>query len=611
VSTITIGFPAASREATMEDRVGWLESRVASLTDRVATLEQRLALIDDRAAASAPPAATARIRNQAPPIASLEKTYFQQLPGLAGRTLVVLGGAYLLRALTELQLVPPAAGVGLGILYGAPWLLLASRAAARGAELDAFAHAMTAALIGYPLVWEATLRFTVVSPSQSAVLLALLTATALLLSWARSLQGLAWIVSVGTLISAVGLAIATGNWTVYTLLAIAVGLATLWLGYTRNWTLLRWPAAAAANTMLLILTARAAVNGDVREALVVQMVMLGGYLGSFAIRTLLIGRPVIPFEVAQSVAVLAVAYGGAIALIRSTGSNVALVGVASLVLAAAAYVVAFAFVDRHRHVKNFFFYTLLAQLFAVVGIALGTGHGIAPVVYSLAAFVAAVLARHKGRLVLSLQATVYAIAATLASGLAVRAVLALWISPTIDWAISFAQILALSAIGCVTVLRVRRPVESWGISASVLRLVLMVVLVSSAAGTAVALSLRAVPGEPIGGPLLATIRTAALVIATLTLALAARAPGGREATWLVYPLLLLTGAKVVLVDFPGGHPETLFAALALYGVALILAPRLLRGAPRMTATATAFRRMTSDAAATPTGAAMAGEALNK
>ena len=310
----------------------------------------------------------------------------------------MLGGAYLLRALTELHLVPAAAGVGLGILYGAPWLLLASRAAARGAELDAFVHALTAALIGYPLVWEATLRFSVVSPAQGAALLGVLTASALALAWARQLEGLAWVVMLGTAVSAVGLAIGTGDWTAYTVLAIGVGIATLWLGYTRNWTILRWPAAAIANTMLLILTARASASGEVNETLIVQLVMLAGYLGSFAIRTLLIGRRVIPFEVAQSIGVLVIAYGGAIALIRSTGSNV-VVGVASIVLATAGYLVAFAFVDRRRHVRNFFFYAVLAQLFAVVGIALSFDGVVGAVVYSFAAFLTAALARHTGRLV--------------------------------------------------------------------------------------------------------------------------------------------------------------------------------------------------------------------
>ena len=564
----------------MEDRIGWLESRVASLTDRVATLEQRLALIDGRAGTNAPVADSATIQNQAPPIAHLEQTYFQQLPGLAGRTLVVLGGAYLLRALTESNLLTTSTGVGLGILYGAPWLLLASRAAARGAELDAFAHALTAALIGYPLVWEATLRFSVVSPAQSAALLGVLTASAFALAWARQLEGLAWVVMLGTAVSAVGLAIGTGDWTAYTMLAIGVGIATLWLGYTRNWTILRWPAAAIANTMLLILTGRASASGEVNEALIVQLLMLAGYLGSFAIRTLLIGRRVIPFEVVQSIGVLVIAYGGAIALIRSTGSNV-VVGVASVALATAGYLVAFAFVDRRRHVRNFFFYAMLAQLFAVVGIALSVGAVAGSVVYSFAAFLTAALARHTGRLVLLLQAAVYAIAATLASGLAAQAALAMLLSPTIDWgAISISQILALLAIGCVTFVRIRHPIETWGIFESILYVVVIAVLTWTAAGTAIAF-LIAVPrgGDLMAGSLMATVRTIVLVTATLSLAAAARLAGGREAAWLVYPMLLLTGAKVVFVDFPQGRPQTLFAALASYGIALIVAPRLLRRPP--------------------------------
>ena len=590
----------------MEDRVAQLESRVASLYDRVGDLEQRLALLGGRAPSASPATSD---RGALPPIADLERARFQQLPALAGRTLVVLGGAYLMRALTETHILPASAGVGLGILYGAPWLLLASRSAARGAQLDAFAHALSAALIGYPLVWEATLRFDVLSPPQSAALLGVLTAGAFLLSSARALEGLAWVVALGTLISAAGLAIGTGDWTSYTVLAIAVGVATLWLGYTRNWTTLRWPAAATANLMLLILTGRAAADGHVSAALLVQVLMLGGYLGSFAIRTLLIGRPVIPFEVVQSIGVLVVAFGGAIALIRSTGSNVMLVGVASLILAAAGYIVAFSFVARHRHVKNFFFYALLAQLFAIVGIALCGGQAWGAVAYTLAAFVAAALARHNGRMALSLQAAVYATAAALASGLAEQAAHALFLPPSSDAsAIPLVQLLALSAVGLVTFLPVRRAVESWGIYARILRLVVMVVLVWMAAGAAISVSIAMLPGgDLLGGSLLATIRTAVLVSATLALAAAARHPAGREARWLVYPMLFLIGVKVLFIDFPQGRAETLFAALALYGIALITAPRMLRRVPRADPPAASSRDAESSEAASLNTVGVVGE----
>jgi hypothetical protein len=558
----------------MEDRLARLESRVTYLNDRVASLEQRLDRVEER---SAQVVSTTPDHSIIDSPGDLGKIRVQYVLGLAGRTLVVLGGAYLLRALTESGLLTASAGVAFGILYGAPWLLLASRAAARDAHLDAFVHALTAALIGYPLVWEATLRFKVVSEPQSAALLGLLTAGAFVLSWTRSLQGLAWVATIGTTISAVGLAIGTGDWIAYTVLAIAVGIATVWLGYTRNWIALRWPVAGIANAMLLIVTARSAVHGQVSVALAVQMLMLAGYLGSFAIRTLFIGRPIIPFEVAQSIGVLVVAFGGAIWLIDSSGSNVVAVGAVSLGLAAAGYVVAFSFVDRHRHRKNFFFYAQLAQLFAVVGIALCTGNAAGSVVYSIAAVVTAKLARHKDRLTLALQAAVYVIAAALGSGLIERATTALW-SATIEPSFfPLASIVTLLALGVVTFLPVRNPIESWAAFASVLRVLLIAVLVWAAAGLSIAILISVFPGgEHIGGSFAATIRTGVLVIATLVLAFGAHYASAREAAWLVYPLLFLTGIKLVAIDFPQGHPQTLFAALALYGIALSAAPRMLR-----------------------------------
>ncbi|HEU4935868.1 MAG TPA: hypothetical protein VFT39_05400 [Vicinamibacterales bacterium] len=558
----------------MEDRLSRLESRVAYLSDRVASLEQRLERDEERSPGII---AASRDRSAFDPSIDTEKIRVQYLLGLAGRTLVVLGGAYLLRAFTESRLLTAFAGVGLGILYGAPWLLLASRAAARGAQLDAFVHALTAALIGYPLVWEATLRFGVASAPQSAALLGILTSGAFVLSWARSLQGLAWVAMIGTLISAIGLAIGTGVWIPYTVVGIAVGIGTLWLGYTRDWTALRWPAAAIANAMLLIVTARSAVHGHLRAALAVQMLMLAGYLGSFAIRTLFIGRPVIPFEVAQSICVLLVAFGGAISLIRGSGSNVLVVGVASLVLAVAGYVVAFSFVDRHRHRKNFFFYAQLAQLFAIVGIGLCVGSAAGSAVYSLAAVVTAALARHKGRLTLALQAAVYAIAGALASGLVEHATMALLSAAMDSYFFSLTSMLALTALVVVTFLPVRNPIKSAAVLASVLRVVLLALLVWTAAGVSIAI-LVLLGGEHMGGPLLSTIRTAVLVFATLALAFAAHYARAREAAWLVYPLLLVAGMKLVVIDFPQGHPQTLFAALALYGIALSAAPRLLRRA---------------------------------
>jgi len=46
---------------------------------------------------------------------------------LVGRLFIVLGGAYMLRAMTDAGTIPPAAGVALGLAYGLVWLGLSDR----------------------------------------------------------------------------------------------------------------------------------------------------------------------------------------------------------------------------------------------------------------------------------------------------------------------------------------------------------------------------------------------------------------------------------------------------------------------------------------------------
>jgi hypothetical protein len=76
---------------------------------------------------------------------------------------------------------------------------------------------------------------------------------------------------------------------------------------------------------------------------------------------------------------------------------------------------------------------------------------------------------------------------------------------------------------------------------------------------------------------LATVRTGVLAMATLVVAWIGRHARFREWGWLVYPLLIGTGLKMVAQDFTTSRPATLFIAMALYGAALIVAPRVRRG----------------------------------
>ena len=562
--------------ALPDDRVARLESAVEELEQRLARLEAVASAgslaggaLEDFSRTTLPAGGTSSTE--------LRESTLQRWLGLAGRTLVVLGGAYLLRALTESHVLSAPVGVGMGLLYGAPWLALSSRAAARGAHLDALCHALATALIGYPLVWEATVRFQVLTPPQSAALIAALTGAALALSWVRMRQELAWVVTIGGLASALTLAMATGTWISYTVVVVGVGIATLWLGYTREWIALRWPAALVADFMLAIITGRAVFHGGVRAALTLQLLTLAAYLASFAARTLILGREVIPFEVAQSAGVLLVAFGGAIYLIEATGANVVPVGLGSMALAVAGYHVGFAFVERRHHVKNFFFYTVIALVFALIGVATFFGAAAGSVVYSIIAIAAAIVARRNRRLTLSLHAVVYAVAAAIASGLLKDTTVTLVAPVAAGWSPPQPlMLIALTAITVVSVLPVHDPLEDWGVLTGALRFVLVSFLLWVALGTGVAGALLLADPRHLDVSVLATIRTAVLVAATLGVARIGRLESGREAGWLMYPLLVATGVKLLVADFPLGRPQTLFAVLALYGFTLIVAPRLLR-----------------------------------
>jgi len=89
-------------------------------------------------------------------------------------------------------------------------------------------------------------------------------------------------------------------------------------------------------------------------------------------------------------------------------------------------------------------------------------------------------------------------------------------------------------------------------------------------------ALAVIGGLGASPPLAAAVRTALLAAAAVGCAAASRTRLGRDAGLLVYPLLLAGAAKLLFEDFGAGVPATQFAGLAMYGVAVIVAPRLRR-----------------------------------
>jgi hypothetical protein len=74
----------------------------------------------------------------------------------------------------------------------------------------------------------------------------------------------------------------------------------------------------------------------------------------------------------------------------------------------------------------------------------------------------------------------------------------------------------------------------------------------------------------------APLRTALITAMALGAAWGGRRRRRPEITWLAYPLMALSGVKLLTEDYQQGRSLTLFASLILFGGGLIVLPRLLR-----------------------------------
>ncbi|HET8733973.1 MAG TPA: hypothetical protein VFM45_09410 [Anaeromyxobacteraceae bacterium] len=560
-----------------------LEARLADLADVVGRLERRIEALERGAQPgrrSAAQAALDRSARPAPPPtpAFLDAGQATRLLSLGGRSFLVLAGAFVLRAVTDAGTVPAWMGVAAGFLYAGVWMVMADRAGKAGLPLSAAFHAVSVVVIGFPLLVEATNRFKLFSPGGAALALTALTGAALLLAARRSLPSLAWVVALGGTVTALWLMATSKALVPGALYVVLLSIALLWIGYVRDWTSIRWPVAIAADLVVLLVALRAgdrATNEGPASALLVQTVLVALFMGSVGARTILRGRKVVPFEVIQSVAVIAVGIGGAVWVAVRSGMGQAGFGLVSLVLGAASYAVAFSFLRRQPVIReNFRFYGSVAVVFVLAGTALLLGEPARSVAWAvLAVAIAWASPRHESR-TLAAHAGVYALAAALASGLLVRSAGALLFGSAVSWRPGLGAVAAL--VGAAGATWLTGKLERASVLERILPTLLDLTVAVGLAGVATAWLAPVVAGTGDGASpgALATLRTVALVAVAVGAAWLGRRPRLAEAAWLAYPILGLTGLKMLLEDLKHGRPATLILAFACYGLALILVPRL-------------------------------------
>jgi len=553
-----------------------MDDRVAELELRLAAVEQRLGKLESQTSGAS---ATDEVDFEP----ALGKGSLSSASTLVGRVLLIFGGAYLLRAITENAVVPTALGISMGAAYALFWLFMAHRQGSEESQrTGALFYGGASILLALPLLVEATDRFALLSGLQGIVALAVFCALSLWVALLRDLRLLAWLVAAGGIGTAFVVLRLSQSAVPATVFLVFLGAGTLWACYWRQWRGPQWLGALGANAGVLAL---AMLSTSERWTVAPLSVFLSGsllllvYLSSFALHSHRRGRNLGVFEAIQALLAVGIVFLAASLSARAGQVMMSQVGMLTLLLAAAAYALAFTPQTRAARGRNFFFYSTLGLVLLVVGSALVLSPAIAAAAWSLLALAMAWFSGRYGRVALSLQCTFLLLAAGISSGILETGLQALAGDALLSWPplVPWHLVIAMTTVACLFI-PVAQHSDRWGVLAGVPQLIVLALSVWEVGGLMVvyfAPVLASAGTADANLAVLAALRTAVLSISSVTLALSSRYPRWPEARWLVYPVLILVGIKLFLEDFPNGQPVTLFVALALVGSALIFVAKLL------------------------------------
>jgi hypothetical protein len=557
-----------------------LRSAVETLRVRVRCLEDRVAVLEARP----------RSRQASADGAPVEETAAPHVPALpqgglalAGRTLLVLSGAYLVRAVTDAGALPALAGVGLGLAYAAFWQLRADRDGRAGQRTSAALHGLATSAIAFPLIWETTVRFGLLGDRAAGAAVFGFAVLGLAVAWRHGLAANAWLTTLAACATVVAVLVSRHDpvTALVTLLALAAALE--WLAFHDAWLGLRWCVAATLDVVAVLLVAIGArpeppesyaglVGAEAAAALLALPAL---YVTSVAARTLRRGCPVKLFEAVQGTLAAILGFEGARRVLAAHGHASELPALLAVSLGALCYAVAFAHAERRPgQGRNFYFYSTAGGLLMLGGtLELGLGATL-PLVWTGLGLAAVSLGRRFDRTTLRTHGALYLLAAALGAGLCSAGTRALAGLPAVEPA-RIAWGVALGAAVAWAVLAGERDLGV-PVGGRLPRLLLALVVVLALAEAA-----RGMLGATLGSWLAADTGAQAVagsaVLVALVLGLAWLAQRGLgELVWLVYPLVAVGALKLLLQDVRAGRPATLVASLGLYGSLLILLPRLLK-----------------------------------
>ncbi len=586
----------------MEERLSRLETRVDAMAGSLERIEAKLEALEARSTpGNEESGAFVSFERADEPVADAEvREGLEVVPilNLVGQICLVLCGAFLIRTLTGMGVVPTQLGLAVGPFYAAGWLFYADLLARRGKLRAANFYGGASVVIAYPLVWEAVTNFGVLSTLGSAVALSIVWPIALGVAWRRDLRDFAWVATLGALGTVFALLASTHELVPVAAALILLGAGTVWISYSRGWRGLWWLPAIAADLLIIhmvYLVSRPYTLPEWETGLSVAAVIVLGlslfvlYAASFTVPTLLHKNKLSSSRIAQTAVALLGGFGGAVYLANTSGTGSVAVGTGALVLGLAYYALAFAFSELHwGYRRNHLFCAWLAFILTLSGFYLLTS-GL-PVLLAWAALsvAAAVAGSRYGRTTLYDHSAAYAVAAAFLTVGASHDLVAFavdvftlpadqpWPGVSIPGLIVICVATASFVVIALSKTAPERPSKT-GLPG------LALALVAALGGSAVVvLMLSHALGNPppeANAAVVAAVRTGVIASTVVALAAVSRLTGCLELRWLVYLLFIVGGLKLFLEDLPNGQPATQMLAFALYGIALMLAPRLVRAEP--------------------------------
>jgi len=552
----------------LQNRVLWLESRVGG----------QAAFPD---ASPAAPLAPAQVSEPG----SFEAT--AGLVPLLGKALLGLSAAYLLRALSEFQVLPLTAGMAVGMIYALWWLLLAARTADTE-RASAVVYALTSVLILVPLLWETSVRFHSVSPWVAAGVLILFSVFGLAISWRKDLTVIAWITTLAGLLAACGLLLATRDLAPFTLALLVLAAAVEYSACFDHWLRERWVVAMAADLSVLLLTYLFTRPGGLPEGygaistggvIGIQIALLAIYLSSTIARTLWRHFTFTTFEIVQCVLAFLISTSGAIRTAQGNPAALMTVAVFCLICGASCYLVCFAFLERKgRRDRNFYTYATFGLLLVLTGSRLLLSDPGFLLLWSLLALVFLRMGRQAGRMMLKWHGVVYLLLASLASGLAGHAAAPFLAGSghTNPGTLPAGGVIALAAalLAYVFVAGSASP-EGVGWNHGLLRVTLAANAGWGLAGLAAGLALPGCPGGATAD-YCPTVLMAILILLAIGAGVLNKLWPRFELRWCVYLFLAVATAKLGIQDLRQSHALAIVISLILYGGTLVLLPRMLK-----------------------------------